>query len=312
MKIIACMFPGQGSQQQNMGEALYHNQPRFQEIIDQSSQILGYDVMKIITDEPEKLNQTVYTQPVLFSVEYAAYQLVKDFLVNSQVFFLGHSLGEWTALVCAKAIGFESALRLIRSRAQLMQDAMPKGAGKMVAVIGFDLPQLKEALARHTGQNEVVEIVNYNSPKQVVIAGHSAAIEKLTAYLTTHKIVKRAIPLPVSVPAHSTLLKAAAEKFKQLLDTVEFSDPQTPIIHNSTAKEEPAASAYPSLLSDHIAQPVLWEKSLHYLQSTYTPDLYLEIGPGTVLKGLCKHIVTHTDIIGVCDQDSIDRVAGKV
>ncbi|MDI9347061.1 MAG: ACP S-malonyltransferase [Methylacidiphilales bacterium] len=310
MSTVALLFPGQGSQYSGMGNAFYEKYPVFKEIVDQASDILQFNVYNIINNnDTTLLNQTEYTQPILFTLEYGIYSLLKQHLSKHSLVMAGHSLGEWSALACSNTITFESALSLVSIRAKLMQEAVPIGEGAMVALIGFELPALVTSLERfNSNDGNVVEIVNINSAQQIVLAGRKTSIEQCMSYLRDNNIVKRIIPLNISIPSHSRLLHDASKKFLHKLSTIKFNTPTFPIIHNRTASENSLADQMPTIIAEQISHPVLWHDSMLYLQKKFNPKIIIEVGPGKILITLIKTLFTTSAIFNTDNDESLDKI----
>lgn len=289
MKTIALLFPGQGSQSQGMMLELIDKIPDIKNFVDNASEQLKFDICNIIKNDSEKLNQTVYTQPILLTLEVALFNYIKPYLSNARLVGLGHSLGEWSALTASHAVPFEKSIDIVSKRAQLMQKAVPLGEGAMCALIGFEIEKLLSYLAELASQSCVIEIANYNSPKQVVVAGKISDIEKFEKKSVVDGIVKKAIRLAVSSPSHCSLLHEAATEFKSLLQWVDFSEPDFDIIHNFNAKTN-HINLFPDTLSLQLSRPLLWHQSIDMVINKYKPDLWVEVGPGSVLSRIIKGI----------------------
>ncbi|WP_100641108.1 ACP S-malonyltransferase [Alteromonas facilis] len=289
MSVIACVFPGQGSQSVGMLAAMAGAYPQIQQTFDLASSRLGYDLWNVVQHDPEnRLNQTDVTQPALLTASVALWQVAHEYLGKID-FLAGHSLGEYSALVCAGAMSLEDAVALVEARGQFMQQAVPAGEGAMYAIIGLDDANIIaccERVASETGQ--VVAPVNYNSPGQVVIAGTANAAE-LAAAACKEAGAKRALPLAVSVPSHCALMKPAAEKLAGLLDTLSITAPSIPVVNNVDV----AIAQDPAQIKDALVRqlycPVRWTESIEYLASQNVTTIY-EVGPGKVLTGLIKRI----------------------
>ncbi|MDF1821792.1 MAG: ACP S-malonyltransferase [Alcanivoracaceae bacterium] len=287
MSKSAFLFPGQGSQTVGMladlGDATMVRQT-FQE----ASGALGYDIWEVAQQGPdERLNQTEITQPVLLTAGVALWRLWQQEGGARPAFLAGHSLGEYTALVAAGVINLGDGVRLVEKRGQLMQAAVPKGAGKMAAVLGLDDQQVREACAA-AAQGGVVEAVNFNAPGQVVIAGDAEAVERaITACKDAG--AKRAMPLPVSVPSHCALMKPAAEQLREVLETTSFHAAEVPVINNVDVAEESDPDMIRDALVRQLYSPVRWVETVHALVEKDVTRA-CECGPGKVLAGLAKRI----------------------
>ena len=284
---FAFFFPGQGSQSLGMmngftGHAVVKN------TFDEASAILGQDLWAMINgSDSEIIGQTVNTQPIMLAAGVAVYRVYLEAGGKTPAAVAGHSLGEYTALVAAGALDFADAVKLVRLRAELMQSAVPQGVGAMAASLGLEDGQVK-AICAESAQDEVVEAVNFNSPGQVVIAGNAAAVERA---MTTAKETgaKRALPLPVSVPSHCSLMKPAAEKLAEVLKSVVIKQPQIRVIHNADVAAYDDADKIKDALVRQLYSPVRWTETVNALVSDGITES-AECGPGKVLAGLAKRI----------------------
>ncbi|WP_226661254.1 ACP S-malonyltransferase [Microbulbifer aggregans] len=285
---LAFVFPGQGSQQIGMLAEAATEFPEVSETFKQASAVLGYDLWDLSQNgQQEDINLTERTQPLLLTASVALY---RAWLANGgakPALMGGHSLGEWSALVCAGVLAFEDAVRLVRERGRLMQEAVPAGQGAMAAVIGLADADV-EAACREASQGDVVAAVNYNSPGQVVIAGSSAAVERAIDACKAAG-AKRALPLPVSAPFHTELMRPAADKLAPQIEATEFFAPEIPVIHNVHAKTETDPAAIKALMVEQIYSPVRWTACVQEMANAGASVL-VECGPGKVLSGLAKRI----------------------
>ncbi len=288
---VAVLFPGQGSQSVGMLFDLALHAPIIQETFAEASQILGYDLWHLCQEGPaETLNQTQYTQPALLTASVAIWRLRNQPEALQPAYLAGHSLGEYTALVCAEALSFEAALHLVILRAQYMQEAVPEGQGAMAAVLGLDDRSIRKVCAAVCAEQPglFVSPANYNTPGQVVIAGHLiavlAAAEKAKALGA-----KRVLPLPVSVPSHCDLMKPAAERLATVLETVSFEPPKIPVIHNADMAIHQSAAAIRAALVAQLYQPVCWVDTVRWILDQGIDHFY-ECGPGSILCHLNKRI----------------------
>ena len=308
---LAFVFPGQGSQSIGMLNAFYESYPQIKKTYDQASSVLDYDLWDIITFGPgEKLNSTDVTQPAMLAAGVAIWSLWNEKNGKQPSMMAGHSLGEYTALVCAGVIEFKQAIKLVSSRGKYMQEAVPKGTGAMAAILGLDDDSVREvcsaaSTADTDGNKKVVAAVNFNSPGQVVIAGHTHAVEMATKKAKENG-AKRAIILPVSVPSHCPLMKPAADKLAADLQAITFSVPSIPVINNVDVKTETSADAIKEALVRQLYQPVRWVEIVQSMVSQGV-DHILECGPGKVLWGLNKRIdksLVHAALIDSAAMDS--------
>ena len=285
---IAFVFPGQGSQSVGMLAELGANHHVVVETFSQASEALGYDLWQLVQhDQSGQLNQTYITQPALLSASVALWRLWLEKGGRTPTMLAGHSLGEYSALVCAGALGFSDAIRLVEARGQFMQAAVPSGEGAMAAIIGLDNDAIALA-CEVSAQGQTVAPVNYNSPGQVVIAGSKLAVERAMVACKAGG-AKRALALPLSVPSHCALMLPAAEKLRTILAGVKMSLPMIPVVHNVDAKLASSSEAIISNLVAQLHQPVLWTQCVESIAASGV-DLVVECGPGKVLNGLTKRI----------------------
>lgn len=282
---VAFIFPGQGSQSIAMMEGL-EQLAVVRNTFAEASEVLGQDLWKLVSDGPiEQLNQTVNTQPVMLTAGVATYRAWLDQGGRVPDLMAGHSLGEYSALVAAGALSFGDALPLVRLRAQAMQDAVAEGVGGMAAILGLD-DDVVRALCAEAAQGEVLEAVNFNSPGQVVIAGHKTAVERGMA-LAKDKGAKRALALPVSVPSHCALMRPAADKLAPALAGINVNSPTIPVLHNTDVASYHDAGQIRDALTRQLYSPVRWSETLHAMAEMGVTQV-VECGPGKVLAGLTK------------------------
>jgi [acyl-carrier-protein] S-malonyltransferase len=254
----------------------------------QASDALGYDVWELVQQDPNnQLNETQFTQPALLTASVALYRVAKDKGLGDDLVMAGHSLGEYSALVCAGAIDFKDAVKLVEARGKFMQEAVADGEGAMAAVIGLDDDVIKQ-ICEEQAQGEVVTPVNYNSPGQVVIAGHASAVSRAGEALKEAG-AKRVLPLPVSVPSHCALMKPAAEKLKQELESITVKSPVIDVINNVDVMVETDPVAIKDALVRQLYCPVRWTESVEKAADMSVEKAF-EVGPGKVLTGLNKRI----------------------
>lgn len=284
---FAFFFPGQGSQSLGMMNG-FAEQAVVKATFDEASTVLGQDLWAMINGEDtELIGQTVNTQPIMLAAGIATYRAYLEAGGRRPDVVAGHSLGEYTALVAAEALDFADAVKLVRLRAELMQSAVPQGVGAMAAILGLEDEQVK-TLCAQAAQGEVVEAVNFNSPGQIVIAGNTAAVERAMA-AAKEAGAKRALPLPVSVPSHCSLMKPAAEKLAEALKTVTIQTPQIRVIHNADVTAYTEADPIKDALVRQLYSPVRWTETVNALVSDGITES-AECGPGKVLAGLAKRI----------------------
>ncbi|HSW15461.1 MAG TPA: ACP S-malonyltransferase [Solimonas sp.] len=293
----AIVFPGQGSQAVGMLAA--HTDPVIAQTFEEASSVLGWDLAGLVRNGPaEDLNRTERAQPALLAAGIAAWRLWAQQGQAAPVALAGHSLGEYTALVAAGSLDFGDALKLVQLRGQLMQAAVPAGTGGMVAVLGLEDEQVEAVCKAYPG-SEVLEPVNFNSPGQVVVAGQKAALDWLVANARAHGI-KRALPLPVSVPSHCSLMRGAAEKLAETLAATTLRAPSIPVFHNLDAQPRQNADDIRLALKEQLYRPVLWTQTIRGLAGQGV-SAFFECGPGEVLAGLSKRI--SKELVGISLQE---------
>jgi len=297
---FAFVFPGQGSQSVGMLNA-FSDRAVVRETLQEASDALGQDIGKLIAEGPaEELNLTTNTQPVMLTAAYAMYRAWREAGGAAPALVAGHSLGEYTALVAAGALSFRDAVPLVRFRAQAMQTAVPVGVGAMAAILGLDDETVRAVCAEAARESAgVVEAVNFNAPAQVVIAGHKAAVEK-ACELAKAKGAKRALPLPVSAPFHSSLLQPASDRLREYLASVDVKVPQIPVVNNVDVAIVSEPAAIKDALVRQAAGPVRWVECVQAIAKQGVTHL-IECGPGKVLAGLTKRI--DGDLVGAAITD---------
>ena len=301
---LAFIFPGQGSQKVAMLNDFSDNET-VQLTFKEASQALGYDLWQLINQGPaEKLNQTNYTQPALLTASVALWRLWHQHSVATPAIIAGHSLGEYSALVCAGVLSLSDAVQLVEKRGEFMQESVPEGVGAMAAVIGLADDKIIAACAE-AAQSQVVSAVNFNSPGQVVIAGNKEAVKR-AGELCKEAGAKRVLPLPVSVPSHCALMKDAADKLAELLNAIEFNQPRVSVINNVDVAIETDAKAIKQALIQQLYSPVRWTESVEKMASQGI-TLAVEAGPGKVLQGLLKRINKSITCVSVNDIDSLSK-----
>lgn len=304
MSKFSIVFPGQGSQAVGMLSELGEQYDIVKQTFAEASEALGYDLWALVQNGPaEDLNQTFRTQPALLAASVAIWRVLQEQGLDQPENLAGHSLGEYSALVCAGVIDFKQAIKLVELRGQLMQEAVPAGVGAMYAIIGLDDDSIAKA-CEEAAQGEVVSPVNFNSPGQVVIAGNKAAVERAGA-LCKEAGAKRALPLPVSVPSHCALMKPAADKLAVALEEIEFNTPNLPVINNVDVIAETDPAKIKDALVRQLYSPVRWTEGVQLMSEQGVEKLF-ELGPGKVLTGLTKRIVKTLSAAAINDVATLD------
>jgi [acyl-carrier-protein] S-malonyltransferase len=306
---LAFVFPGQGSQSVGMLAALVARYPQAQAIFAQASQVLGYDLWSLVQQGPEQdLNRTQHTQPAMLAAGVAVWRLWQDRQGPAPALMAGHSLGEYTALVCAGALAFDDAVALVAERGRLMQEAVAEGQGAMAAVLGLDAPAVEEVCRQAVQQGaegEVVETANLNAPGQIVIAGHASAVARAMDLARTAG-AKRCVPLPVSIPCHCRLMRPAAERLAERLDRVDLKTPRVPVLHNVDAQPRTEPRAIRQALTEQLYSPVRWTQTMQRMAQSGVRAI-VECGPGKVLAGLVKRSAPGAAAYAVLNPDSLDQ-----
>ncbi len=288
--MLAFVFPGQGTQYVGMGEEFYRHYPLAKEVYEEASDVLKEDMARLCFDsDMETLSMTANAQPAILTTSVAILRVLQQETDIFPHMVAGHSLGEYTALVASGALRFSDAVYVVRKRGEFMQEAIPLGVGSMAAVIGLDADKVEQVCKDISKEDFWVSPANYNSSGQVVISGHSEAVEK-TFPVLVEMGAKRVVPLKVSAPFHCELMRSAAMKLKEVLEGVEIFDLKIPVVTNVYAKENTDPSKVKDLLVKQVVSPVLWTSSVEYMKSKGVLR-FLEIGPGNVLSGLIKRII---------------------
>jgi len=299
---LAFVFPGQGSQSVGMMQG-WGERAEVRATFAEASDALGQDLWALVTDGPaDLLNQTVNTQPAMLAADVAVWRVWQAAGGTAPALLAGHSLGEYAALVAAGALNFADAIKLVRFRAEAMQAAVPEGVGAMAAILGLDDDAVR-AVCADAAAGEVVEAVNLNSPGQVVIAGNKAAVERAMV-LAKERGAKRALPLPVSVPSHSSLMLPAAEKLLAHLQSVTIATPAIPVLHNTDVQSHTDPHAIRAALAKQLHTPVRWVETVQALKAAGS-DRMIECGPGKVLAGLGKRIDDSLPALALVDEASL-------
>ncbi len=306
MSKVAFVFPGQGSQKVGMGKDLYDNYACAKKVFEEADEALGFSITKMCFEGPEEdLRLTKFTQPAILTCSVAALAVMRENGLESEAAG-GHSLGEYSALVAAGVMSLQDAVVAVHKRGEFMQDAVPVGEGAMAAVMGLTPDEIVMICQKvEAGCGEAVQAVNFNCPGQVVIAGAAKAVEKANEALKAAG-AKRVVPLPVSAPFHSTLMKPAAERLKEVLDKIEFRDAKFPVVANVTAEPVVQAEEIRALLVKQAASPVKWEMSMHRMIKDGF-DTFVEVGPGKVLTGFTRKIDRTMNALNVEDMTSLEK-----
>ncbi len=305
-KNLAFVFPGQGSQSVGMLSQLAASYPEVKQTFDKASFVLGRDLWDLVTNgSEEELNQTQNTQPIMLAAGVAVWEVWCKHGAIRPAWMAGHSLGEYTALVCSGALFFEDAVKLVEARARFMQEAVPAGVGAMAAILGLDDNQVVEICAS-VAETEVVSAVNFNSPGQVVIAGHKAAVERAASAAKVAG-AKRAVMLPVSVPSHCALMQSAADKLDEYMQDIALATPKMQLIHNVDVESHSAPEVIRNALKEQLYKPVRWVESIELMHNKGVTT-FVECGPGKVLTGLDKRIAKDAEHFALYDPETLDKV----
>ncbi|HEY5603407.1 MAG TPA: ACP S-malonyltransferase [Gammaproteobacteria bacterium] len=302
---LGFLFPGQGSQSLGMLAPLAEAYPVVQQTFATASDVLGFDLWRLVQNGPEdKLNETQNTQPALLCASVATWRVWNEKQGPQPVVMAGHSLGEYSALVCSGAIAFEDAVMLVAKRGEYMQQAVPAGEGAMAAILGLADEQVKAA-CHDAAQGEVVNAVNFNAPGQVVIAGKTAAVDRAVE-LCKAAGAKRAVKLAVSAPSHCRLMEPAAERLMALLESIKIQPPLIPVINNVDVASETAADKIRDALKRQLCNPVRWVETIQKMHADGV-DRLIECGPGKVLAGLNKRIEKSMLVLPVFSPETLDE-----
>lgn len=305
----AFVFPGQGSQSVGMLNTFAAEQSVIQETFTEASELLGFDLWDLVSNGPEAvLNQTDKTQPVMLAAGVAVWRAFKAANGSDPAYMAGHSLGEYTALVCSGAMRFEDALPLVVNRGRFMQQAVPEGTGAMAAILGLEDDQVRQVCDK-AAEGEVLQPVNFNTPGQVVVAGNKGAVER--ALLVAQDAgAKKAILLPVSVPSHCDLMLPAADKLAAELSAIEIVAPKIPVIHNADVARYDDPDKIRDALKRQLYSPVRWVETIQYMAQQGVDEI-VECGPGKVLAGLNKRIDRRMPAVPLIDQAALEKLLGN-
>ena len=296
----ALLFPGQGSQVVGMGSEFYNNFKVVKKIFSQADEKLNYSISKLILEGPEdKLQLTQNTQPAILTVSYSIFRVLKDefgFDLKNFKFFAGHSLGEYSALVCSNSLGFDDALYLLHERGKAMQEAVPLGEGSMIAVLGIKIEELINLIKQIDTKKGICEIANDNAVGQVIVSGNKQKVELLQGFLKEKKI--KSIPLKVSAPFHCSLMKPAAKIMEEKIQKTDFKNPLFNIVNNVTATPETNSDNIKRLLIEQIFSTVHWRESIINISKAGVKD-FIEIGPGKALTGMVKRTIKEANCFSI-------------
>lgn len=302
---IAIVFPGQGSQAVGMLGDLATTYSQIKETFDEASQVLGRDLWALAQEGPaEELNQTQNTQPLVLTASIAMWRVLQSELGVKPGYVAGHSLGEYTALVCADSLSFVDAVQLVEQRAMFMQQAVPQGEGAMAAILGLAVDDLI-TICDQASQSEVVSAVNFNAPRQVVIAGNTEAVNRAID-LSKEQGAKRALSLPVSVPSHCDLMLPAAKNLLSAMSNTSFNSPIISVIHNTDVAEHAEEVSIKEALGLQLHTPVRWVETVELLVASGVATI-IECGPGKVLTGLNKRIDKSLELHSLGDERSFNK-----
>ncbi|GAA0134110.1 ACP S-malonyltransferase [Paenibacillus sp. YSY-4.3] len=307
---LAFVFPGQGSQSVGMGQDIYESVPESRQLFDQANEILGFPLTRLIFEGPDtELKQTANTQPALLTTSVALYQAFAAKGIKPD-FVAGHSLGEYSALAAAGALSFSDAVATVRARGEFMEQAVPGGQGAMAAVLGGEREALAALCADITAAGSLVELANVNCPGQIVVSGTKEGVDAVVQRVKEIG-AKRAIPLEVSGPFHSSLMKSAADKLAGKLEQITIGDASVPVVANVTASPVQRGEEISRLLVEQVYSPVLWEDSIAWLIEQGV-DTFVEIGPGSVLTGLIKKINRGVTTYNVNSLESLEQTTAAL
>ena len=308
----ALLFPGQGSQLVGMGSEFFKNFDLVKKIFKEADDKLNYQISKIILEGPENdLQLTKNTQPAILTVSYSIFKVMKEkfgFNLDEFQFLAGHSLGEYSALVCSESLKFGDALYLLHERGKFMQEAVPVGKGNMIAVLGSDLSTINDLLKSINNEEGVCEIANDNATGQIILSGDKNKVDYFKTILKKNNI--KSIPLKVSAPFHCSLMKPAAEKMREKIDNVTFNKPSKNIVSNVTAQSESDPKKIKNLLVEQIYSTVRWRESIINISDKGIKK-YIEIGPGKVLTGMIKRTIKNSNCFSINTINEIENLTDE-
>lgn len=306
---LAFVFPGQGSQSVGMLQELATSNPEVKQVFERASDAISKDLWAIVNESEAELNQTQNTQPIMLAAGFAVWTLWCKHSAVRPDWVAGHSLGEYTALVCADALHFEDAIKLVAMRGQLMQEAVPAGVGAMAAILGLEDHEVVKA-CNESAQGEIVSAVNFNTVGQVVIAGNTAAVERAMSAAKAMG-AKRAVLLPVSVPSHCALMQPAAEKLDDYLQNIVINMPKMTLIHNVDVASHSAPEVIRNVLKEQLYRPVHWVDTIKFMYDQGVTR-FVECGPGKVLVGMNKRIVKDAEHYSIYNPESLQEALEKI
>lgn len=302
------LFPGQGSQVVGMGKQFYDEFNIVKKIFDEADEKLKFKLSNIILEGPaDQLQLTKNTQPAILVVSYSIFKVLREefnFDLKKFKFFAGHSLGEYSALVCSESLNFSDAVYLLHERGKAMQEAVPIGKGSMIAVLGLNINEIRALLDKRDDKKLICEIANDNADGQIILSGEKSGIDKFQQTLQKNKV--KSIPLKVSAPFHCSLMKPAAKSMKEKIESTNFKDPMVKIINNVTASAENRSEIIKKLLVDQIFSTVKWRESLINMSNNGIKN-YIEIGPGKVLTGMVKRTIKNSVCFSINSIDDINK-----
>ena len=307
----ALLFPGQGSQVVGMGQEIYKKFEIVKKLFSEADDKLNFKISKIILEGPDSdLRLTKNTQPAILIVSYSIFEVLKkefNYKIDNIKYFAGHSLGEYSALVCAGALEFSDAVFLLHERGLAMQEAVPVGEGGMLAILGLDISQINNYI-KEIRTKKICEIANDNADGQIIVSGNIESIDELQNILKKNK--NKSIKLPVSAPFHCSLMNEAAEKMEKKINLINFIKPKIEIISNVTAKPETNQEKIKKLLVEQIYSKVRWRESIQYMANNGVNE-FIEIGPGKVLSGMLKRIVKNVESKSINSEEDIKSISNE-
>ncbi len=306
--MFSVIFPGQGSQMVGMGKEFFDKYEIVKKLFKEADEALNFNISKVILDGPkENLDATANTQPAIFLISYSIFKVIRDEFninLNEAKYFAGHSLGEYSALSCAGYLDFDKTIKILRTRGNAMQNAVPKGEGGMLAVLGSKIDDIEKILKDNV-KNFKAQIANDNSDGQIVLSGKNKDLELISTYLKDNKV--KNIKLPVSAPFHCDLMSKATEVMREELEKIDFKNSNNKLISNVTANEVSNVNDLKSLLISQIEKKVRWRESIINMIN-YGVNQFVEIGPGRVLTGLIKRIDKNVKTASINNQSDIERL----